>query len=92
LYNRQIKLTAGGADSAEWTKTYTDAVGRAHKTVYPDAACRQSVYADNTGQLNREIDPDSVVTLCQYNPKGELEYTAVDIDRDDVVLWGQPLR
>jgi len=42
--------------------------------------------------LNREIDPDSVATLYQYNAQGELEYTALDIDRDDVVLWGQPLR
>jgi len=24
LYNCEIKLTAAGADTAEWTKTYTD--------------------------------------------------------------------
>jgi hypothetical protein len=31
--------------------------------------------------LNREVDPDGVASLYQYNPKGELEYMAIDSRR-----------
>ena len=50
-----------------------------------DGAFRQSFYTNNTGQLNREIDPDSVATL--YNAQGELAYTAIDLDRDNQINW-----
>ena len=35
-YSLEIKLNADGTDTAEWTKTYTDAAGRAYKTMYSD--------------------------------------------------------
>jgi hypothetical protein len=84
---KEIKLDANYNDTSEWTKTYTDMLGRTYKTVYPDAAYHQSFY-NNLGQLWKERDPDGVVTLQQYNAKGELEYTALDIDRDDVIDFG----
>ena len=59
-------------------------LGRPYKTVFPDAAYRQSFYS-NQGQLWKERDPDGVISLYQYNAKGELEYTALDIDRDDAI-------
>ena len=31
------------------------------------------------------VDPDGVVTLYQYNAKGEQEYIATDMDRDDAI-------
>jgi hypothetical protein len=44
-------------------------IGRHHKTLYSDNAFGQSFYPNNTGQLNRETDPDGVSTLYQYNAK-----------------------
>ena len=34
FYKQEIKLDANGNDTSEWTKTYTDMLGRAYKTVY----------------------------------------------------------
>ncbi|MBI2927417.1 MAG: hypothetical protein HYY24_17105 [Verrucomicrobia bacterium] len=91
-YAKEIKLAANGADTAEWTKTYTDFFGRSYKTIYSDATpatdtdnpYQQSSY-NNKGQLWKTRDPDDVRRLFQYNARGELDYTAVDLDRDDVI-------
>ena len=65
--------TNGNPTGSEWVKTYTDMVGRAYKTVYPDGAYSQSFY-NNKGQLWKQRDPDGVITLYKYNPKGEQEF------------------
>jgi hypothetical protein len=85
-YTKEIKLNADGTDSSEWTKTYTDGAGRAYKTVYAGASSpyRQSFY-NNKGQLWKERDPDGVTTLYTNNAVGELAYTAVDSNRNDVI-------
>lgn len=80
-YTQEFKLLTNGTDSAEWTKTYRDGAGRSFKTVYPDAAERQSVY-NSLGQLSQEIDPDGVVSLFQYDAVGEVEYQAIDVNRN----------
>ena len=84
-FTKEIKLDASYADTAEWTKTYTDILGRSYKTVYSAASTplpfRKSFY-NSLGQLWKEVDPDGVVTLYQYNTKGDLEYTVLDMDRD----------
>jgi len=77
-------LTYNGTDSGEWTMTYSDPLGRPCKTVYADDALSQSFYND-LGQLWKEVDPDGVVTLYQYNAKGELTLTAVDVDHNDQI-------
>jgi RHS repeat-associated protein len=83
-YTWEIKLDANGNDTSEWTKTYFDMVDRAYKTVYADGSYGQSFY-NNKGQLWKQRDPDRVVTLFAYNDRGELETTAIDMDRDDVI-------
>ena len=35
-FTKQFKLNMDGSDSAEWTRTYQDMVGRVYKTVYAD--------------------------------------------------------
>ncbi len=75
-YMREIKLNSSGGDTSEWTKTYTDMLGRAYKTVYADSASSQSFY-NNQGQLWKQVDPDNDITLTTYNAKGEPEYTIV---------------
>jgi len=37
------------------------------------------------GQQWKQVDPDGVTTLYQYNLKGELAYTAFDTNRNDVI-------
>ncbi len=84
LYQREIKLDAAGQDTQEWTKTCTDLVGRAYKTVYASSGAQpasQSFY-NRQGQLARQVDPDGVATLYAYNAKGEQEYTVIDMHRD----------
>src|SRR6266540_981550 len=79
---KEIRLTSTGGTS-EWTKTYYDVVGRPWKTVYAGASAptRKNFY-NYKGQLIKQIDPDGVTILYQYNGKGELEYTVLDVDRD----------
>jgi RHS repeat-associated protein len=84
LYTKEIKLNADGSDSAEWTKTYTDMLGHAYKTVYPDGSASQSIY-NSQGQLAEQIDPDGVTTLYQYNAKGQLAYTATDMNANGAI-------
>jgi RHS repeat-associated protein len=83
-YTKEIKLDAGGSDTSEWVKTYTDALGRNAKTVYADGAAEYSYY-NTKGQLIRSVDADGVATLYQYNGQGEVEYTAVDVDQDATI-------
>jgi RHS repeat-associated protein len=83
-YTREIKLSTTGSDTGEWTKTYNDMLGRGYKTVYADGASSQSLY-NNKGQLCKQTDPDGVATLYQYNGKGEVEYTALDLNTNNVI-------
>ncbi len=77
-YTKEIKLNGTGTN--EWTKTYFDMVDRACKTVFADDSFSQSFY-NNKGQLEKRVDPDGVTTLFAYNDRGELETTAIDMDR-----------
>jgi YD repeat-containing protein len=90
LYKQEIKLDASGHDTTEWTKTYTDLLGRDYKTLYSSASgtpMSQSFY-NALGQLVQQVDPDGVTTLSQYNPKGEVAYTAVDMNTNGVIDFG----
>jgi YD repeat-containing protein len=80
----ETKLDASGNTTSEWVKTYFDLPGRDYKTVHPGGAFSQRFF-NNLGRLWKERDPDNVITLYQYNAKGELEYTALDINRNNVI-------
>ncbi len=86
-YTKEIKLNANGTDSSEWVKTYADTLGHTYQTVFPDEAASHSFY-NAQGQLWKQVDPDGVTTLFQYNAKGEPEFTAVDMDRNDAIDFG----
>ena len=86
-YNMEIKLKADGSDSDEWTKTYTDLLGRVYKTVYSDSTPddlsdnpASYSYYNSQGQLWKEVDPDGVTTFYIYNAKGEQEYTITAVN------------
>ncbi len=84
FYSKEIKLNDAGSDTSEWTKTYTDGAGRAYKILYADNAFSQS-YFNTKGQLQKQRDPDGVSTLFTNNIRNELDYTALDLDADDVI-------
>ena len=86
-YRQEIKLDANGADTAEWTKTYTDLLGRDYKTVYASASgtpASQTFY-NAVGQPVKQVDPDGVTTLVQYNAKGQVAYSATDMNTNGVI-------
>ena len=80
-YTQEIKLNTDGSDSGEWTKTYTDMVGRPSLIVYSDGASSTSFY-NSQGQLAKQVDPDGVMALFSCNARGELETTAIDMDQN----------
>jgi hypothetical protein len=83
----ETKLDASGKPTSEWTKTYLDMLGREYKTLDRVTDGQTNVHSqrwfNSKGQLWKERDPDNVVTLYSYNTKGELHYTALDLNRDD---------
>jgi hypothetical protein len=86
-YSQEIKLTAAGADTSEWTKTYSDMLGRPYKTLYAASSGSPAShsYYNSQGQLWAQVDPDGVTNLYQYNAKGELEYSAIDLEGNGTI-------
>ena len=68
IFAQTIALDAGGNDTSEWTKTYTDGVGRTYKTVYADNHSSRSSY-NSQGQLIKQVDPDGVTTFTNTTQK-----------------------
>ena len=87
LYTKEIKLDSNGYGTSEWTKSYVDLLGRTYKTVYSSASGSPSSqsFFNSFGQMWKQVDPDGVVTLYQYNGKGEQEYTAIDTNQNDTI-------
>ncbi len=81
-YTKETKLTTEGTETTEWTKTYTDMLGRAYKTVRSDGALLRQALFNNQGQLIQETDADGVTLLYGYNDLGERTVTALDMDRN----------
>lgn len=81
---KEIKLDSNGNDTTEWTITLMDGVGRTYKVTYSDNAISQSFF-NTQGHLVKQTDPDLVSTLFQYNNKGELEYTALDLNTNGAI-------
>ena len=75
-YTEEIKLKADGTDSSETTTTYTDIAGRTTEILYADGSKSLSYY-NALGQLWKQVDPDGVTTLYQYNGKGEQSISAI---------------
>ncbi|HCE42360.1 MAG TPA: hypothetical protein DET40_02285 [Lentisphaeria bacterium] len=67
----------------QWTKSFTDFLGRNYKTVYADGA--QSVtYYDDCGRPVRQTAAGHT-TLTAYNAKGEVSSTAVDMNNNGTI-------
>ena len=89
-----MKSTALGhdpGDTNEWTKTYSDMLGRTVLTVFPDGA-REEEYYNEKGQRTRHVDADGVTTLYTYDDLGRPLDTVVDMNRNGIVDWHGPDR
>lgn len=90
----QTYLDADGELTGEYTKAFTDALGRTYKTVKPAAdgtLATSSNFYNSLGQLASTADPDGLTTLYAYNDRGELEITAIDANGDDLITYtGDP--
>jgi hypothetical protein len=73
-----VKLSATGGTN-EWTKSYTDGAGRQYKTVYPRGASSVSYY-NALGQVTKQVDPDGVSKLFQYDDQGRQCVSAIDME------------
>jgi RHS repeat-associated protein len=96
----ETNLDNSGNPTSEWTKTFTDSLGRTVEVLYPGAGYYNSglqqsfsgpaniSYYNGIGQLAKQIDPDGVCTLYQYDPKGGVAYTAADMEQTGVIDVG----
>ncbi len=88
FYSQEIKLNTDGTQSTEWTRNYTDPVGRPAGIAYAASGYTYPAshsYYNELGQLTNSVDPDGVSTLCAYNGKGEQIFSAIDMDQDGVI-------
>lgn len=83
LFTQEISVGSAGEET-EWTKSYKDLAGRNYKTVSAAGATAQTFF-NPAGQSIKQVDPDGVVTLLQYNTKGELEFSVLDMDRNGAI-------
>jgi RHS repeat-associated protein len=86
-FTQAIDLNSNGSPTGEWTKTYTDMLGRPYKVVHADNSYSLSVY-NNKGQLVQQTDEDGDTTLYTYNAKGQLETTAIDMNNNGTIDFG----
>jgi hypothetical protein len=79
------KTIKGASSGTEWTKEYTDLLGRPIKTEYPDGAVAVKTYfppdasSGSIGKLSGSRDPDGVESAITYNLEGELSTFTEDI-------------
>jgi RHS repeat-associated protein len=87
LYTTEIKIALNGGTN-EWVKSSSDMLGRSYKTTFAAASSPYpttvSTY-NKIGQLTNQIDPDGLVTLYAYNPKGEQVYSVLDSNRNCLI-------
>ena len=83
-FTKAIRLKKDGSDSAEWSKSYEDAVGNPVRTEFADGAYGIAEF-DNRDRLTKAVDPDGVTSLTIYNIAGEVAFSAVDINTNGVV-------
>lgn len=80
-----------GAAASEWRRTVRDGFGLVVATEFPDGASEARTY-DRSHRLIRQADADGVVTLFAYNPRGEQEVVAADVNRNGEIDYAGPDR
>jgi RHS repeat-associated protein len=88
LFTKEVRLAANLTWTSEVTTNFIDFAGRPYKTTYPAATAPypfEQVYFDFKGQPWKTVDADGVATLLQYNTRGEIEYLATDLNRNNSI-------
>ncbi len=63
------------------TYSYTDLLGRSYLTIFPDGSESRQIY-DAKGHLAESIQPDGQILLYADNAQGQIETTAIDMNRN----------
>ncbi len=82
-YTKTINVGDNGSE-ANWTKTYTNFAGNAYKTVNSAGATILTEY-DNVGRPIKQTAANGVITLTEYNAKGEVSASAVDMNQNSTI-------
>jgi RHS repeat-associated protein len=85
---RTTKLDSSGAATSEYDDKYLDPLGRVSSLIRPidSSSTATTTYTyDSQGNLIKEVTPDSVRTLYAYDGLGELQYKAIDMDRNNLI-------
>lgn len=90
IWAKAIALDASLNDTPEWSKAWTDMVGRVWKEENPRGATVRTFNAK--GQLSKVVDPDGVANLFIYDARGRLSQSVLDVNRNDVVDLAGPDR
>jgi RHS repeat-associated protein len=91
-WSSQTNLNFDGSPTDEWTRTYTDPLGRTVRTEYAGTSAASQSFYNDQGQLERQVDPDGNTVWYEYNANGEVELTVVDEDKDGDKELGGPDR
>ena len=83
----ETNLDSSGNPTGEWTKTDSDTLGNTAEIIYADGSHSLSYY-NSVNQLVNQVDPDGVSTLYQYDDKGQVAYTAIDVEQTGTIDWG----
>jgi RHS repeat-associated protein len=77
-------LLGSANEETEWSKTYSDLVGRSYRTAQADGAVEQSIF-NSKGQLIRRVDADGVAVLFAYDGQGRQQDTVLDINQNSAI-------
>ncbi len=89
-WTREIRPGANGAET-EWTKISYNLLGQPWKILTSAGAVTRNFY-NNQGQRVKQVDADGVTTLFQYSALGDVEYTALDMNRNGQIDFIGPDR
>ena len=90
-WTKVILLFDNGADSGEWSMSWSDLAGRPWKTL-TSAGAVSTRYFNSKGQLWKTVDPDGVTILSEYDNRGRLERTVLDVNRNGITDLDGPDR
>jgi YD repeat-containing protein len=83
-YTIETNINTDGMLSSEWTQTYRNMVQRNTELYYSDGSYSQLLY-NAFGQLSKQVDPDGVAILYDYDARGQVAHTAIDVNRNDEI-------
>ena len=103
-YVKTIRITFDSSENEqldEWTKSWRDMAGRQFRTDYSDGELSEILTYNESGQLTQSYrgppsgsgtGPGTIITLFQYNGRGELEYTVLDVNQNGMIDLDGPDR